>query len=185
MPRISRGTRCRWCLIHTRRFSLAATIRHLSLPLWSFAVIVVLPAAATAQDAGQARSRLDDPIHSGIHSRAGFSVRDRHALTERRDVLGSEGVGGPWRETRVTRGPSILKWAAIGLGVGAVAGSAAFVAGRCSRFKDPLGSGCTSKRTAVVVGGTLGGAVGALIGAVAAWSQHGPADITVAGRGAR
>lgn len=82
-----------------------------------------------------------------------------------------------FQQESVASRPSRIKGAAIGLGIGFVVGAAAFTAGRCTRFKDPLSGTCTPVGTSVAIGGVVGGTVGAAIGALIAplWGSSRPA----------
>jgi len=76
---------------------------------------------------------------------------------------------------RSEEGVSRWKGVAIGFGIGAALGAAVYIAGRCSRFKDPLDGSCVSVGNSVAIGGLIGGAAGALIGTVAVGMRSSPA----------
>lgn len=129
----------------------------------------LLPALVAGQGSGRALVTVER------ENTAGVGVYRMAPAFARPGVLaGSERLGLPrvsdrsysvQQDTTIAR-PSRIKGAAIGMGIGFVVGAAAFTAGRCTRFKDPLSGTCTPVRTSVALGGIVGGVVGAAIGAL-------------------
>lgn len=147
---------------------------------------LLIPVCVAGQDVAQSGLPVADQPRSEIRS-AAMIVANQTLVPigiENRGNIRPETRMVSWADTVVRRRASRWKWAAIGAGVGGVVGASVFMAGRCSRFKDPLGSGCTSKQTAITIGGSLGGIVGALTGAIAA-GLHGSGKMESVGGGAR
>jgi hypothetical protein len=133
--------------------------------LWLFTAIAIVPALVMAQSENAVLLSIDDRNASRI-SAFDTPLSFPHAGNNRIRV----GAGSDLGRSYISLGKaadgrrSYIKGAAIGFGIGAVVGAAAYTAGRCSRFKDPLDGSCVSVGTSVTIGGAIGGLVGAGIG---------------------
>lgn len=137
--------------------------------------------------AGQSSDRV--LVTFGRENAAGVGAYDmapafaRPRVPDSRPHLGSTSVRSrsySFQEETISGRPSRIKGAAIGFGIGFVVGAAAFTAGRCTRFKDPLSGTCTPVRSSIAIGGVVGGVAGAAIGALIA-PLWGPSRTAAAG----
>lgn len=140
------------------------------LLVW-FVGTCLLPALVAGQSSERVLVTVGRENAAGVGAYEMAPAFARPRVPDSRPRLGSTRVSArsySFQEEMISGRPSRIKGAAIGLGIGFVVGAAAFTAGRCTRFKDPLSGTCTPVRTSVAVGGVVGGVVGAAIGALIA-----------------